>query len=74
MTTKSIALIRTSSKLDASTLKLVNKHLTSLSKQNLSIEQVVEPSLIAGFVIEVGGKEYDYSIKGSLAKLQAQLS
>lgn len=43
-------------------------------KTSVEITLVEEPSLIGGFIIRTGDKEYDYSIKGRLQSLKQKMN
>lgn len=48
--------------------------LTTITGKRLTAESTHDPSLIGGFVLQVGHVIYDYSVKNKLKKLEAALS
>lgn len=54
-------------------LKKIIEPLKARYGESLSLEQVVDNSLIGGFSIKCGDEVTDYSIKGKLEKLKNQI-
>ena len=54
-------------------LKKVTNSLKGRYGDSLTVEQVVDKSLIGGFSIKCGDEVTDYSIKGKLEKLRNQI-
>ena len=42
--------------------------------ENATIEEVVDPSIVGGVVLESGGKRYDASVRSQLTTLKKSLS
>jgi F-type H+-transporting ATPase subunit delta len=54
---------------------LIAKKLQELTgSKNIKLKPEVDPSLIAGFVVEYGSSQVDMSVKGQLDKITAELS
>jgi F0F1-type ATP synthase delta subunit len=60
-------------KLDERSKTTLTKFIKSKHSVTPSLAVVVDPGLIAGFRFMVEGVEYDYSISGSLSRLQQEL-
>jgi len=54
-------------------LKIAKQVQTSSGSKSVKIKPVVDPSLIGGFIIDVGGKRIDLSLKRKLADLEAEM-
>jgi len=66
--------VRSAIKLDAKSLATLSKFVESKHNvKNCEFEVTIDPELIAGFKLMVAGVEYDYSISGSLDRMQAEL-
>ena len=59
--------------LSAEQLEKVTDSLKGLYGDSLTVEQVIDNSLIGGFSIKCGDEVTDYSIKGKLEKLRNQI-
>lgn len=59
---------QTASTLDKESSAKIASLAKSLGVSSLPTAQI-EPSLLAGFVLEIEGTEYDYSLKGALNRL-----
>ncbi len=46
----------------------------STGKQQVELNEKVDPSLIGGFILQIGDKQIDESVKGKLQKLQQELT
>ncbi|XP_072996946.1 ATP synthase delta chain, chloroplastic-like [Typha latifolia] len=72
-----IVAVSSAVKLDAKQIDLITRKMQRLTGfRNLRLENVVDPSLIAGFVISYGTDEsqiIDLSVKGQLAALAARV-
>lgn len=64
--------LTTAEALDPSIIEAIeNKLLASdATEEKVDIESHVDPSIIGGFIIEIGDKLYDDSVKGKLDKLK----
>lgn len=65
--------VRASTKLDQSVLKKIETYAAKLSGGSVTLKVIVDPSLIGGYVLDIVGREYDYSIAGQLKRLEASL-
>lgn len=53
----------------------IAKKLRELSgAKNIKLKPVIDPSIIAGFILEYGSSQIDLSVRGQLARLSAQLA
>lgn len=41
--------------------------------KNIKLKPVIDPSLIAGFIIEFGSSQIDMSVKGQLSRIRTDL-
>lgn len=65
--------VRSAVKLDDKSLASMTKFVKNKHGRDCEIEVKLDPDLIAGFKLLVEGVEYDYSLSGSLTRLQAEL-
>lgn len=76
LTDTQVAVVTSAVKIESAQLALIAKKVQSLSgAQNVRLKNVVDPSLIAGFVVKYGkdGSRFiDMSVKGQLDKLATQ--
>lgn len=70
---KVTARVRSAIKLDTKSLLSMAKFIKSKHGVEPQIEVTIDPSLIAGFKLNVEGVEYDYSLSGSLDRLEQEL-
>jgi F-type H+-transporting ATPase subunit delta len=69
------AVVKTAVPVDAALRSEFEKIVKSLgTNQNVELKEIVDPSLIGGFVLEVGDKQIDASIKSRLKALQLNFS
>ena len=66
------ALVTTAVPLDKKLEKEILKRIEDSVGKEISIKNVVDPSIIGGFVLRVGDKEYDSSVSGRLKDLLTQ--
>lgn len=62
-------IVYSSARLDAQSLSLVKAFAKSNYQITSPVEQVIDPSLIAGFKVNINGIEHDFSVAGELARL-----
>lgn len=67
------AQLRTAVKLDDQSLKAVAKFVKAKHGLDCQLVTKLAPELIAGFKLNVLGVEYDYSLAGSLDRLEQAL-
>lgn len=67
------AVFTTSVKVDASTLEKVKKIITELVKLKVELSNNIDERIIGGFVLKVGDKQYDASIRTGLNKIKRKL-
>lgn len=65
--------VRSAIKLDAKSLASLAKFVKSKYGEDCEIELKLDSELIAGYKLMVKGTEYDYSLSGSLDRLQEDL-
>ena len=67
------AIVRSAKPLDAASLEDLKTYLSKRFKREVEVTNVVDPHLVAGFVIRVGDTIIDRSVSGKLDALQEQL-
>jgi len=69
-----LATVTSACELDEEVLLKIAKQVQSSSKsKSVKIKPVIDPSLIGGFIVDVGGKRVDMSIKQKLAELSTEM-
>lgn len=71
---KGVAYVTTAVPMDASLEKKVLKKVAEITGTDVTIENIVEPSIIGGFVLRVGDLQYDASISNKLSNLKREFS
>lgn len=71
---KSRVTVTSATKLDASELKQINSYLVSSIGQNYEITELVDPSLVGGFTLQVNDTFIDASILGKINMVQNKLT
>lgn len=67
--------MRSSTKLDADQQFTIAKKLQELTgAKNIKLKPVIDPSLIAGFVVDYGSSRIDMSMKGQLDSITFDLT
>jgi len=61
--------VYSSARLDAPSLARIKDFAKANYHLTCSVEQVVDPLLIAGFKVNINGIEHDFSVAGKLARL-----
>lgn len=75
LTDTQVATVRSAVKLEQEQQFLVAKKLQELTgAKNVKLKPEVDPSLIAGFVVEYGSSQVDMSVKGQLDKITQELT
>lgn len=75
LTDTQVATVRSAVKLEQEQQFLVAKKLQELTgAKNVKLKPEVDPSLIAGFVVEYGSSQVDLSVKGQLDKITQELT
>ncbi|KAL4444158.1 hypothetical protein ABPG75_011895 [Micractinium tetrahymenae] len=74
LTDTQVAVLRSAVKLEQEQQFLIAKKLQELTgSKNIKLKPVVDPELVAGFVVEYGSTQIDLSVKGQLEKISAEL-
>ena len=69
-----VALLRSAVKLEQEQQFLIAKKLQELTgSKNIKIKPVVDPGLIAGFIVEYSSAQIDLSVKGKLDRLSLEM-
>jgi F-type H+-transporting ATPase subunit delta len=69
-----VAIVTTAIPLDADLGAKVLAKISSLSDKKITIENVVDPAIIGGFILRIGDKQYNASIANRLQVLKRELS
>lgn len=68
------ATVTTATPLDAALEAKVMEKIKTFSNKNVTIENIVDPAIIGGFILRIGDKQYNASIAGRLKDLKRELS
>lgn len=69
-----MAVLRSAVKLEEEQQFLIAKKLQEmLSVKNIKIKPVIDPELIAGFVVQYSSAQIDLSVKGKLDRLSMEM-
>lgn len=68
-----IAKVRSATKLSASDLSALKAKLKKSTGRTVTVETTVDPSLLGGFVVQLGSRLYDSSLKTKLEDLRLAL-
>ena len=71
---KGVAYVTTAVPLDASLEKKVLKKLASITGDEVTIENIIDESIVGGFILRVGDLQYDASISNKLSNLKREFS
>ncbi|AKX33715.1 F0F1 ATP synthase subunit delta [Spiroplasma litorale] len=66
-------IIYSSTKINNSTIEVIEKKLSSKLNKNINLENIIDENIIAGIVVEVANKSYDFSVKGKLEDMKNKL-
>ncbi|MBA0882297.1 ATP synthase F1 subunit delta [Flavobacterium undicola] len=69
-----VAIVTTAIPMDADLGAKVLAKISSLSDKKVTIENVVDPAIIGGFILRIGDKQYNASIANRLQVLKRELS
>jgi F-type H+-transporting ATPase subunit delta len=69
-----IAKVTTAIAMDASLEAKVLAKIATFSNKKITIENIVDPSLIGGFILRIGDKQYNASVANRLQVLKRELS
>ncbi|MEN2414506.1 ATP synthase F1 subunit delta [Flavobacterium mesophilum] len=69
-----VAKVTTAVPLDAALEAKVLAKIATLSDKKISIENIVDPSIIGGFILRIGDKQYNASVANRLQVLKRELS
>ncbi len=68
-----VATVITPFKLDAAQHKEISKIVVDITGMKVELAEVIDESLIGGFVLNIGDKQIDESVKSKLANIQRAL-
>jgi F-type H+-transporting ATPase subunit delta len=69
-----IAKVTTAIPMDAALEAKVLAKITTLSDKKITIENIVDPSIIGGFILRIGDQQYNASVANRLQVLKRELS
>ena len=69
-----VATVTTAIPLDADLEAKVSEKIREFSNKKITIENIVDPSIIGGFIIRIGDKQYNASIANRLQVLKREFS
>ena len=69
-----IAKVTTAIEMDAALQAQVLAKIATLTTKNVTIETIVDPSIIGGFVLRIGDQQYNASVSNRLQILKRELS
>ena len=64
-----VGVLRTAQPLDFYTHDEIAARFSDVLGEHVLLQQVVDPELIAGIQVEVGGRVYDGSVRGQLERI-----
>ncbi len=70
---QTLVTVKSAIKPDADSLSQIAAFAKKKLGREVKLEVVLDKDVIAGFVIEIAGLEYDYSLRGSLSRLAKTL-
>ena len=69
-----VAKVTTAMPMDAALEAKVLAKIATLSDKKITIENIVDPAIIGGFIITIGDKQYNASVANRLQVLKKELS
>ena len=69
-----VATVTTAFEMDAALESKVLAKVATLSDKKVTIENKIDPSIIGGFILRIGDKQYNASVKNRLQVLKRELS
>ncbi len=69
-----VAKVTTAIPMDAALEAKVLAKIATLSDKKITIENIVDPSIIGGFILRIGDKQYNASVANRLQVLKRELS
>ncbi len=69
-----VAQVTTAIEMDAALQAQVLAKIATLTTKNVTIETIVDPSIIGGFVLRIGDQQYNASVSNRLQILKRELS
>ncbi|HEX8576068.1 MAG TPA: ATP synthase F1 subunit delta [Flavobacterium sp.] len=69
-----VAVVTTAIPLDAGLEAKVTDKIKEFSDKKITIENIIDPSIIGGFILRVGDKQYNASVANRLQVLKRELS
>lgn len=73
ITKKMTATVTSPVELDEKRLGRMKESISELMRREVEIENVVDPSLIGGFIVQAGSTIFDSSLKGQIRLLRSEL-
>ena len=71
---KELAQVTTAFPMDAALEAQVLEKIATFSDKKITIENIVDPAIIGGFILRIGDKEYNASVANRLQVLKRELS
>ena len=68
------AVVTTAVPMDASLEKLVLEKVATFSNKTITLENIVDPTIIGGFILRIGDKQYNASVTNRLQQLKREFS
>jgi F-type H+-transporting ATPase subunit delta len=68
------AVVTTAFPMDASLEKLVLEKVATFSNKTITLENIVDPTIIGGFILRIGDKQYNASVTNRLQQLKREFS
>ncbi|RZJ67879.1 MAG: ATP synthase F1 subunit delta [Flavobacterium sp.] len=69
-----VATVTTAIEMDAELQSRVMSKILEFSNKKIAIENIVDPSIIGGFILRIGDKQYNASVANRLQTLKRELS
>lgn len=67
-----IAHVTSAIPLTKETEKRILKKVNEISGKQISLKNIIDPSIIGGFILRVGDKQFDSSVSGQLSELRSK--
>ncbi|MFN4083630.1 MAG: ATP synthase F1 subunit delta [Bacteroidia bacterium] len=65
--------VKTAVTLNDSQVAEIKKHIEQQTGKKIELQQIIDPNLIGGMVVQIGDKLYDASVSGKLKKAKKEL-
>ncbi|AKU79294.1 F0F1 ATP synthase subunit delta [Spiroplasma turonicum] len=66
-------IIYSSFELPSNTISMIEKKLSSKLGKTVNFENIIDKDIIAGIVVEVANKSYDFSVKGKIEDMKVKI-